>query len=44
MTARKQQPLEERGLIRWQMWLGSGLIGQRAALNGQAGKVPQKGQ
>jgi len=23
---REQQALEERGLIRWQMWLGSGLI------------------
>lgn len=26
MTTRRQQALEERGLIRWQMWLGSGLI------------------
>jgi hypothetical protein len=26
MTTREQQALEERGLIRWQMWLGSGLI------------------
>jgi hypothetical protein len=23
---KEQQALEERGLIRWQMWLGSGLI------------------
>jgi hypothetical protein len=26
MTPREQQALEERGLIRWQMWLGSGRI------------------
>lgn len=26
MTTREKQALEERGLIRWQMWLGSGLI------------------
>jgi hypothetical protein len=26
MTTKEQQALEERGLIRWQMWLGSGLI------------------
>jgi hypothetical protein len=26
MTTKDQQALEERRLIRWQMWLGSGLI------------------
>jgi hypothetical protein len=26
MATREKQVLEERGLIRWQMWLGSGLI------------------
>jgi hypothetical protein len=26
MTTKEQQALEERRLIRWQMWLGSGLI------------------
>jgi hypothetical protein len=26
MTSKEKRALEERGLIRWQMWLGSGLI------------------
>jgi hypothetical protein len=50
MTTKEKQALEDRGLIRWQMLLGSEVPdGQRAALNGQpdkhlADKLPQNGR